>query len=186
MSDLSKLIMFLGASAGFVYLSWGSLNNPRSHGFYRFFAFEAITVLVLLNLDYWFYEPFSPHQIVSWLLLIVSVFLVTQGFALLNIVGKPRSERNDDPSLIGVERTTELVMVGAYRYIRHPLYSSGVFGTWGVFFKHPSWVGFCLASVTTLFWTITAKIEEAENIRFFGDAYREYIKRTKMFIPFLY
>jgi len=184
MSDLLKLIILLGATTGFIYLSWKSLSNPRSHGFYRFFAFEAIVVLVLLNLDYWLYEPFSLHQIISWLLLIVSLFLVIHGFFLLRMVGNPKIERNDR-TLIGIERTTELVTVGAYRYIRHPLYSSGLIGTWGVFFKNPSWVGFCLAVITTLFWTITARIEEVENIRFFGPAYQMYMKKTKMFIPFL-
>ena len=186
MSDLVKLIIFLGVSAGFVYLSRESLRNPRSHGFYRFFAFETITALVLINIDYWFFEPFSTHQTISWLMLIVSLFLVIHGGHLLRMVGKPKRERNDDPTLIGIEKTSELVTVGAYRYIRHPMYSSGVFGVWGVFFKHPSWFGFYLAVITTLFWTIAAKIEEVENIRYFGAAYQSYMKQTKMFIPFLY
>lgn len=179
-----KIILFLVASAGLVWLSWLSLRNNRSHGFYRFFAFEVIVILILLNIDYWFYEPFSPHQIISWLLLIISLFLVIHGFQLLHKVGKPDSKRKDS-SLIGIEKTTELVTVGAYRYIRHPIYSSGLFGIWGVFFKHPSWLGFSLAAITTFFLTVTAKIEEAENISFFGDAYKSYMKKTKMFIPFV-
>jgi len=180
-----KVIIFAVVSVGIVFLSWKSLLNPRSHGFYRFFAWEAILALILLNLDYWFYEPFSIHQIASWLLLIVSGFLVIHGVQLLRLVGKPDSERND-PSLIGIEKTTELVTVGAYRYIRHPLYSSLLFLAWGVFFKHPSWVGVSLAVITTFFLTMTAKIEETENIRFFGTAYQSYLKQTKMFIPFLF
>ncbi len=95
-----KIIVFLVASAGLVWLSWSSLRNLRSHGFYRFFAFEAIVILILLNIDYWFYEPFSIHQIVSWLLLIISLFLVIHGFQLLHKVGKPDSKRKDS-SLIG-------------------------------------------------------------------------------------
>ena len=185
MSDLLKVIVFVGATAGIVCFFWRSLRNTKSHGFYRFFAFEAIVVMILLNLDYWFYRPFSPHQIISWLLLLISLFLVIHGFLLLLMVGKPKSERNDT-SLIGIEKTTELVRVGAYRYIRHPIYSSGLFGTCGVFFKHPSWVGLGLALITTFFWTMTAKTEEAENIRFFGGAYQGYMKQTKMFIPFLF
>ena len=180
-----KLIVFVVASIGLAWVSRSSLRDFRSHGFYRFFAWEAILALVLLNLDYWFYEPFSIHQIVSWLLLIISLFLVIHGFQLLRMLGKPDSKRND-PSLVGVEKTTELVTVGAYRYIRHPLYSSLLFGVWGVFFKHPSWLGVSLAVITIFFLTVTAKIEEAENVRFFGSAYRSYMKQTKMFIPFLF
>ena len=180
-----KVIVFIVASVGLVWRSWSSLRDYRSHGFYRFLAWEAILVLVLLNLDYWFHEPFSIHQIVSWFLLIISLFLVIHGFQLLRMVGKPDSKRND-PSLVGIERTTELVTLGAYRYIRHPLYSSLLFLAWGVFFKHPSWAGISLAVITTFFLTMTAKIEQAENIRFFGAAYQSYMKQTKMFVPFLF
>lgn len=180
-----KIIVFVVASVGIGWVSRASLPHFRSHGFYRFFGWEAILGLILLNIDYWFYEPFSIHQIVSWLLLIVSLFLVIHGFRLLRMVGKPGNHR-DDPSLIGIEKTTELVTVGAYSYIRHPLYSSLVFLAWGVFFKHPSWISFSLAAITMFFLTVTAKIEEAENIRFFGPEYRVYMKQTKMFIPFLF
>lgn len=184
MSFELKVIVFIVASAGLVWLSWSSLRDLRSHGFYRFFAFEVIVILILLNIDYWFYKPFSIHQIASWLLLIISLFLVIHGFQLLQKVGKPSSKRNNS-SLIGIEKTTELVTAGAYRYIRHPIYSSGLYGIWGVFFKQPSWIGFSLAVITTFFLTVTAKIEEAENISFFGDAYKNYMKKTKMFIPFV-
>jgi len=87
---------------------------------------------------------------------------------------------------MSIEKTTELITVGAYRYIRHPLYSSGLFGTWGVFFKHPSWMGICLTIITTFFLTMTAKIEEAENIRYFGEAYQSHMKHTKMFLSYLF
>ena len=166
-------------------MSWPSLHNPRSHGFYRFFAWEAIVALILLNLSHWFYKPFSIHQIVSWLLLIICTFLVVYGALLLRMIGKPDRNR-DDPSLIGIEKTTELVTVGAYRYIRHPIYGSLLFLAWGVFFKHLSWVGISLAVTATFFLTMTAKIEEAENLRFFGSAYQDYMKKTKMFIPLLF
>ena len=73
------------------------------------------------------------------------------------MLGKPDSERHD-PSLLEIEKTTELVTVGAYRYIRHPLYSSLLFLAWGAFFKHPAWVGICLAVMATFFLTMTAKI----------------------------
>ena len=180
-----KVIIFAVVSVGIVFVSRASLRDPHSHGFYRFFAWEAILVLVLLNVGYWFKDPFSIHQIISWLLLIVCTYWVIHGVQSLHKVGKPDSKRND-PSLIGIEKTTELVTVGAYRYIRHPLYSSLLFGAWGVFFKQPSLVGVCLAVIATFFLIMTAKIEEAENTRFFGAAYQSYMKQTKIFIPFLF
>jgi protein-S-isoprenylcysteine O-methyltransferase Ste14 len=181
-----KMTVFILASAGIVYVSRASLRVLRSHGFYRFFAWEFIIALVLLNLERWFRNPFSIYQVISWLLLVVSIFLVVHGVHLLRITGKPDEKRIGDVPLIGIEKTTALVTAGAFKYIRHPLYSSLLFGTWGVFFKGPSLLGGTLALSATMFLMATAKVEEAENTRFFGAAYQTYMKQTKMFIPFLF
>jgi len=42
-----KLIVFTLATLGIIYVSRLSLRHPRSHGFYRFFAWEAILALFL-------------------------------------------------------------------------------------------------------------------------------------------
>ena len=181
-----KTILFLVASAGIVYVSRASLRAPRSHGFYRFFAWEAILALILVNLEHWFRNPLSLHQVLSWIFLIVSAFLVVHAVHLLHIIGKPDAQRSDDEATIGIEKTTHLVSVGAYKYIRHPMYSSLLFLAWGVFFKDLSWLSGVLALAATAFLVATAKVEEAEDIRFFGTAYQTYIKQTKMFIPFLF
>jgi protein-S-isoprenylcysteine O-methyltransferase Ste14 len=180
-----KFIIFIFASAGMAYVSRASLRAPRSHGFSRFFAWESILAQFLLNVNDWFRDPFSAHQIASWLMLILSAFLVVHGIHLLRKIGKPDSRRDEDGPTISFEKTTALIQVGAFKYIRHPLYSSLLFLAWGVFFKAPSWMGGVLALSATAFLAATAKAEEAENIRFFGPAYQAYIKDTKMFIPFL-
>jgi len=181
-----KIVLFGVASAGIVYISRASLRAPRSHGFYRFFAWEAILALLLLNVEYWFWNPFSLQQILSWIFLIASAFLVVHAVHLLRHIGKPTAQRSEDEASIGFEKTTQLVVVGAYKYIRHPMYSSLLFLTWGVLFKDLSWLSGILALAATIFLVATAKAEEAEDIRFFGAAYRTYIKQTKMFIPFLF
>jgi protein-S-isoprenylcysteine O-methyltransferase Ste14 len=180
-----KFILFLLATAGLAYLSRASLARPRSHGFYRFFAFEAILALTLLNVEKWFRASLSWHQLISWPLLLISAFLAFHGVSLLRRIGKPDAGR-EEASLIGFEKTTALVTAGAYKYIRHPLYSSLLFLAWGVFFKAPSWPGALLALAAALCLVATARVEEAENLRFFGPAYEGYRRRTKMFIPFLF
>jgi len=60
-----QLVFFVVASAGIIVLSWPPLRLRRSHGFYRFFTFEAIAGLVALNLRDWFREPFAAQQIIS-------------------------------------------------------------------------------------------------------------------------
>jgi len=181
-----KAILFVVASVGIAYISRASLRSPRSHGFHRFFAWEAMLALILLNVECWFWDPFSLQQIISWIFLIASAFLVVQAVHLLRNLGKPTAQRSDDEASIGFEKTTQLVVVGAYKYIRHPMYSSLLFLTWGVLFKDLSWLSGIFALAATLFLVATAKAEEAENIRFFGTSYQAYIEQTKMFIPFLF
>jgi protein-S-isoprenylcysteine O-methyltransferase Ste14 len=179
-----KAVIFVVVSAGIAWGTRGSLRSLRYHGLYRFLGFEAIILLVLLNIEHWFEAPFSSLQLVSWFLLIVSLALVISAVWLLYRQGKPGKGRGD-PSLIGPEKTTVLVTKGIYRYLRHPMYASAVYGVWGVFFKLPSWEGGAAALLATVFWTMTARIEEAENRRFFGAAYEGYMQQSKMFVPFV-
>ncbi len=179
------LLVFVVGSAALVYVSRACLRAPRSHGFYRFFAWEAILALTALSLTRWFYNPFSWHQLVSWFLLLVSLFPAILGMRLLKQMGKQDARRDDAP-MLEFEKTTVLVTMGVYRYIRHPLYSSLLFLAWGVAFKVLAWPNGLLAVVATLFLVATAKADEAENIRFFGPAYQEYMQKTRMFIPFLF
>ena len=172
-----RLIIFIVISAGFIVWSWPFLRNPRSHGFFRFFAFEATVALILLNVIYWFQNPLSTHQIVSWVLLGASLVMAIHGFYLLGTIGKAKN--------LNIDETKALVKVGAYRYIRHPLYSSILYMAWGVFFKDPSFLGIILVVAIMVFITATAKVEERESLLKFGADYAEYMKGTKMFIPFL-
>ena len=181
---MTQLLAFAIVSAFFIYVSRRSLFRPRSHGFYRFFAWESILALVLLNAPRWQEDPFSPYQLISWLLLFISVFLVIHGVRLLQVIGKPNEKRPDD-ELLAFEKTTCLVTVGAYKYIRHPLYSSLLFLAWGAFLKDPSLLGLVLASLASLFLFFTAKSDESECLLHFGNEYQTYMVKTKMFVPFV-
>lgn len=170
-------IIFPVASAVILIYSFPSLRNPRSHGFWRFFAFESILALILANVEHWFKNPFSILQIFSWLLLTGALFLVIHGFYLLRIVGEPRGD---------FENTTTLVRIGAYKYIRHPLYASLLYLGWGAFLKDISSFSDMLVILATFFLIATAKSEERENLAKFGAEYEEYMNETKMFLPFIF
>jgi protein-S-isoprenylcysteine O-methyltransferase Ste14 len=167
-------------------VSRNSLRSPRSHGFYRFFAWECMAGLLILNLDRWFDSPFAPWQLVSWILLVISIIPVVWGTLLLNKRGNPAQQRAGDPNLLAFEKTTRLVTTGIYRYIRHPLYCSLLLLGWGIFFKVPSWPGIALAIAATLFLVATARADETECLHFFGREYQDYMQKTKMFIPFTF
>lgn len=178
-------ILFAAGSLLLIAISWKSLRDPQSHGFYRFFAWETILVLFLLNAKFWFYKPFSWNQILAWLLLLLSLIPLGFGIRSLRTNGKPAMTREGDPSLLAFEKTTILVTSGIYRYIRHPLYSSLFLLTWGIFFKFPSLLPGILSVISSLFLLLTAKADEAECIHYFGSSYADYMKHTKMFVPYL-
>ena len=182
---MTKVIAFVVLSLGIVYVSRKSLRVPGAHGFYRFFAWELILILFLLNVQDWFREPLSWHQLVAWTLLTAGLVPLVFGVRSLAREGRPTSERGAEPELLGFEKTTSLVTTGVYRYIRHPLYSSLLFLTWGIFFKLPTWYGALLGLAATGFLYATARADEVECCHHFGPEYSAYMKRTTRFVPFL-
>ncbi len=179
-------IVFVIATAALLYVSRESLLRPRSHGFHRFFAWELMLGLFLLNAALWFRNWLAWHQIISWILLSASIVPLSPGIRALRKRGRPDERERREPQLLGFERTTRLVTDGVYKYIRHPLYGSLFILNLGIFFKSPSWPGALLALGASIFLVATAKADEAECIEVFGADYRQYRRHTKMFIPYVF
>lgn len=181
---MNRIALFLILSIPIIVISWRALSTTKSHGFYRFLSWECIIWLFAANYKHWFEEPLAVHQIFSWIFLIISAYLVTIGAILMKKIGKPAPNRNEK-TLYPFEKTTELVDQGIFKYIRHPLYSSLIFLTWAIFLKKPSVELSIVSVLSTVLLYLTAIFDEKECIRFFGDKYIEYMKKSKRFIPFL-
>lgn len=179
-----RTFLFILFSLGLLRFSWRALKEVGSHGFYRFFAFEGILFLILHNHPYWFLRPFAIPQLIAWTLLGLSIIYVVQGLGLLKRRGGSK-HRENFPGNLPFENTVNLVEEGLYRYVRHPMYGSLLFLGWGASFKHLTGLTVGVGVIVTLFLVVAARVEEKENINFFGDAYRVYIKRSKMFIPYI-
>jgi protein-S-isoprenylcysteine O-methyltransferase Ste14 len=182
---MEKLILFGILSFAAILISWRNLVNIKSHGFYRLFSWIGIIWLFSSNYTFWFHDPFSTSQVVSWILLLVSAYMIIIGAIMLVKIGKPSNKR-DDNTLFKFEKTTGLIDTGLYKYIRHPIYSSLIYLAWGIFFKNTSFELLAIASLSTVFLYFTAKLDEKECILFFKDEYKSYMKRSKMFIPYIF
>ena len=183
-SPIIEAILFLIFSVPLVWVSWRSLSNVHNHGLHRLISWECILWLLIKNYSYWFVDQVSVHQIVSWTCLLVSLGMLIPGVISLKRTGKADANRKDD-ALYEFEKTTQLVEIGIFKYVRHPLYSSLLFLTWGIFFKRPDLFLGIVSLVSTAFLFLTALFEEKEDLRQFGGSYSAYKKKTKMFIPFL-
>ncbi len=181
---MNTLLFGLG-SLILIVVSRKSITRPRAHGFYRFVAWEAILGLALMNASAWFREPFSWHQLISWPLLFICLVPLILGIVQLRKASKTPARARDEEELFGFERTTIVVKDGIFRLIRHPLYSSLLILAWGVFFKDPSIPGAFLILLATLALTLAGKMDEAECLQVFGADYRDYMRGTRMFIPYI-
>ncbi|RLD06700.1 MAG: isoprenylcysteine carboxylmethyltransferase family protein [Chloroflexota bacterium] len=168
------MVYFLAWILFTIILLGFTLARSHPYRFSRFLAFESILSLIFLNAPVWFLEPFSVMQILSWICLIGSLYLVGQGFFLIKTKGNPEGEFED---------TTSLITSGVYEYIRHPLYTSLLLFSLGVFLKDPSLLGIGLVITTIIGVYLTARTEEGYNLERFGGAYQDYMDQTKRFIP---
>lgn len=182
---MTEFIIWVILSVPFFSISRRSLLHITSHGFYRFIAWECILWLIIVNSRYWFANPLGLAQIFSWIFLLYSLLLLIPAVMLIKRTGKPKKNRQDD-TLYAFEKTSELIQTGIFKYIRHPMYSSLLFLTWGVCLKNPEIILIIISILSTIFLYVTAKTEEKEDIIFFGDKYKEYIKKSKMFVPYIF
>lgn len=173
-----ELIAFILCTLFIIWFSWWlSIKDKRYHGIARFFAFEGALLLLLLNYRAWFIDPFCLRQLFSWFFLCFSLYPVFYAYYLIKTAGKPHGK---------FENTSRLVARGIYKYIRHPMYLSIAVLSLGIFLKRPDVPQSVILAVIYIAVFFTAKIEEGELIKKFGDEYMEYMKKTKMFVPYIF
>jgi protein-S-isoprenylcysteine O-methyltransferase Ste14 len=181
---MTESLLFIILSANIIFFSIHVIFKPKSHGFYRLLGWLCMAWIFSKNYHYWFSDPFSVPQIISWILLLYALYLAIFGVILIKIKGKAHDNRKDN-SLYSFEKTTVLITTGIYRYIRHPLYSSLIFLAWGIYLKNITVALLIVCIAASIFLFITMLIEEKENIKYFGEEYKKYMKKSKMIIPYI-
>ncbi|WP_037000458.1 methyltransferase family protein [Ectopseudomonas composti] len=175
-------LAFVTISAILGGISWRTLGNVRSHGFYRFLAWEAMLVMLVLNASSWFGDRSELNQRIAWVLLSLSLAVLFAGIYQMRRFGQAGEQRQDD-ELFAFERTSQLVTGGIFRYIRHPMYCSLLLLAWGIAFKRIDALIVLLALLSSVLLWCSARCEERECLAYFGEAYREYMRRSWMFVP---
>jgi protein-S-isoprenylcysteine O-methyltransferase Ste14 len=104
------------------------------------------------------------------------------GFALLQwsqtTLGKNWS---DTPRMI---KEQSLVTSGPYRLIRHPIYTAFVLILGSTLLISANWlIGLAWLGMTILELVSRIRFEEGLMLEYFGDQYREYMKRTGRLLP---
>ena len=110
------------------------------------------------------------------------VGIAVTGFSLLQwaqvTLGRSWS---DTPRMM---KEQALITSGPYRSIRHPIYTSFLLILGATLFISSNWlIGLCWLGMTVLEVLSRIQFEESLMIEYFGDGYREYMKRTGRLLP---
>jgi protein-S-isoprenylcysteine O-methyltransferase Ste14 len=169
-------IVIVLASLPLVYISWPSLKNRRSAGMFRFFGYETAVLLTVHNIGYWAQDTHPVVKIAGLVLVFLGAGLLAQGIFLLHKFGEGE---------FGIDDTTKLVISGVYRFIRHPVYAGVLYFGWGMFLQDVSLLSVTLVAAMSVFLYAAARFEEQAVLAQFGNDYAAYMKRSRMFIPFV-
>jgi len=130
--------------------------------------------------------------------IIPSTILFTTGFItnciafsllLLGLIIMIVAIRNYDwKSFIGItdEKNYALVIAGMNRYVRHPLYSGTMLFVMGYFMWQPYFKNLMLMILMWAYLAIGIIYEERKLVKLYGDVYKNYQKKVKKMIPFIW
>ncbi|MBN1412595.1 MAG: isoprenylcysteine carboxylmethyltransferase family protein [Spirochaetales bacterium] len=124
-----------------------------------------------------FTAPFVCHRFSGCVLMCVCVLL---RFYVVRVLGK---------SFVinaGALPNQRIIKTGIYRFIRHPAYAAELIGYAGISLVYNQ----VLSSICAFFLPLAGiliriHIEEKALIAVLGDEYKDYRKKTKLFIPYL-
>lgn len=148
--------------------------------FERLFNRIPVTVIIiqLLGIDIF---PF-PHT--SFIPYFGLLFLFT-GFTISMAARRQLDTNWTNSYEYQIKRNHSIVTKGIYRYIRHPIYTGIIFTLLGTQLVVQSYLVFFIpiAMLMCYYW---GKREEKILLKHFGNKYKNYMNKTKMFIPYFF
>lgn len=78
-----------------------------------------------------------------------------------------------------------LIITGIYSKVRHPQYTGFILVLIGFLIQWPTIITLIMFPFLVYMYYRLARREEKEMVERFGDEYREYMRRTNMFLPYL-
>ena len=88
---------------------------------------------------------------------------------------------------VAVRPGQQVIQSGPYRLIRHPSYAGGMLSMLGLGLALGNWIGLALLVILPLAgYLYRMGVEEQALLDVIGEPYRDYMRRTRRLIPFVY
>jgi protein-S-isoprenylcysteine O-methyltransferase Ste14 len=148
--------------------------------FYTLFAFLSLVAVIYIQLSIqsiYLYEqnPFSYA---------VGGIIAAAGLSLMMVcIKKYFLSLSGLKSLYQESPSSELMIAGVHRYMRHPLYTGTFLFIWGLWVMFPSLSLRVMDTVITVYTVYAIRLEETKLVQEFGDKYREYQRTVPKLIP---
>jgi protein-S-isoprenylcysteine O-methyltransferase Ste14 len=115
----------------------------------------------------------------------IGIFLILAGVAFrwysIWVLGKFFTR------VVSIQLGQTVVEKGPYRYIRHPSYSGAMQAFLGFGLALTNWLSLALVVLGPIIgYTNRVHVEEQALVEGLGQPYRDYMQRTKRFIPFVF
>jgi protein-S-isoprenylcysteine O-methyltransferase Ste14 len=180
-----------GLAEAYYVIKVGERNNLSKGEESKLVRRQSVVLLVLAPLLFgmFFFLPFADRRSIG-------VMMAGQGFRWLGLVlyglglvltswaraalGRMYSGQ------VTIQKSHQLIKIGLYRYVRHPVYLGMLCSALGLSFLFRSWIG--LAVMIPIVGGLLFRIrdEEAALHKEFGSEWETYCQQSWRFIPYLY
>jgi protein-S-isoprenylcysteine O-methyltransferase Ste14 len=136
-------------------------------------------LIYLINPLWMAWSKIGLIESIRWIGVVLGVLCVLGIYWLFSSIGRGISPTS------ATRQQHQLVTSGPYRWVRHPLYTVGasLFISFGL--MADNWFIATLGILAFIAMAARTPKEEANLIEKFGDEYREYMKTTGRFLPYL-
>ncbi len=140
------------------------------------FALVGFGPKQLSGMAEWSAQMVSIGEVIGVILAVLGMTLAVSGVMSLggNLTAVPRPKQD-----------ANLVQKGAYRLVRHPIYSGIIFAAFGWAFLKAGTLIFLYSLILLIFFDIKSRQEEQWLKEKYPD-YETYAERVKKLIPFIY
>jgi protein-S-isoprenylcysteine O-methyltransferase Ste14 len=152
-------------------------------------SLKLIAALWLIGIGLNFYLSLSlPQATITWHrvpLFVCGISLILAGVWLrwysVAVLGKYFTFD------VAIQNGQTVVEAGPYRYVRHPSYSGALLSLFGFGLSLGNWAGLAASfSCLGLAYAYRIPVEEAALTSGLGEPYRQYRKRTRYLVPFVF